>query len=92
MCSKVPGNWGQDLTLRALGPLMVAIENSQATLRVFGKDLIPEDVSNLFGAKPTKNKKKGDEEVGKTRGKVQIAKTGRWHLHAEKKEPEDLNA
>ena len=71
---------------------MGVLEHSQATLRIFGDDLIPEDVSNLLGAKPTKSKKKGDKEVGKTSGKVRIAKTGSWHLHAEKREPEDLNA
>ena len=71
---------------------MGALEYSQAALRIFGDDLIPEDVSNLLGAKPTKSKMKGDEEVGKTSGKVRIAKTGSWHLHAEKREPEDLNA
>lgn len=71
---------------------MGAFEYSQATLRIFGDDLIPEDVSNLLGAKATKSKKKGDEEVGKSSGKVRIAKTGSWHLHTEKREPEDLNA
>jgi len=71
---------------------MGALEYSQVTLRIFGEDLIPDDVSNLLGAKPTKSIKKGDEEVGKTSGAMRIAKTGSWHLHAEKKEPEDLNA
>ncbi len=71
---------------------MGALEYSQATLRIFGDDLIPDDISDLLGAKPTKSKKKGDEEVGKTSGKVRIAKTGSWHLHAQKREPEDLNA
>ncbi len=75
-----------------LGPLMGALEYSQATLRIFGDDLIPDDISDLLRAKPTKSKKKGDEEVGKTSGKVRIAKTGSWHLHAQKREPEDLNA
>lgn len=71
---------------------MGALEYSQAALRIFGDDLIPEDVSNLLGAKPTKSKMKGDEKVCKTSGKVRIATTGSWHLHAEKREPEDLNA
>lgn len=71
---------------------MGALEYSQAALRIFGDDLIPEDVSNLLGANATKCKKKGDEEVSKTSGKVRIAKTGSWHLHAEKREPENLNA
>ncbi len=71
---------------------MGTLKYSQATLRIFGDDLIPEDVSNLLGAKATKSKKKGDEEVGKTSGKVRMAKTGSWHFHAEKSEPENLNA
>jgi len=71
---------------------MGALAYSQVTLRIFGDDLIPEDVSNLLGAKATKSKKKGDEKVDKVSGKVRIAKTGSWHLNAEKREPEDLNA
>ncbi|WP_287480935.1 DUF4279 domain-containing protein [Shewanella sp.] len=76
----------------ALGPFMGAFEYSQATLRIFGDDLIPEDVSNLLGGTATKSKKKGDEDVSKTSGKVRIAKTGSWHFQAKKREPEDLNA
>ena len=32
---------------------MGALEYSQAALRICGDDLIPEDISNLLGAKPT---------------------------------------
>lgn len=70
---------------------MGAIEYSKATLRIFGDDLIPEYVSNLLGGTATKSKK-GDKDVSKTSGKVQIAKTGSWHFQAKKREPEDLNA
>lgn len=71
---------------------MGAFEYSQATLRIFGDDLIPDELSSLLGAKPTKSHKQGEKQVGKTSNKVRIAKTGCWFLQAEKSKPENLEA
>ena len=69
---------------------MGAFDYSMATLRLFGDDLIPEEVSALLGASPTEAHHKGEELVGRRTGNKRIAKTGSWHLQAARREPEDL--
>lgn len=71
---------------------MGQIERSLATLRLFGDDLIPEEISAILGASPSDSYRKGDQEIGKVTGKIRIQKTGSWRLCAEAREPEDLNA
>ena len=69
---------------------MGAFDYSMATLRLFGDDLIPEEVSALLGASPTEAHHKGEELVGRRTGNKRTAKTGSWHLQASRREPEDL--
>ncbi|TBR40414.1 MULTISPECIES: DUF4279 domain-containing protein [Dyella] len=64
--------------------------HSQATLRIFGDCLVPEDVSRLLGCEPTACERKGEQIVGQSTGTVRIARTGLWRLRAERTEPEDL--
>ncbi len=71
---------------------MGIVDHSIATLRFFGDDLVPEDVSALLGASPTVACVKGQEIIGRKTGSVRIAKTGSWRLSASDKEPEDLEA
>ena len=71
---------------------MGVLDHSIATLRFFGDDLVPEKISALLGAPPTKSCLKGQELVGSSTGIVRIAKTGSWRLTAERREPEDLEA
>ena len=71
---------------------MGVLDHSIATLRFFGDDLIPEALSSLLGAPPTEAHAKGEEIIGRTTGKVRIAKTGCWRLTAERQQPEDLEA
>ena len=68
------------------------IHHSAASLRLFGDDLVPEEVSHLLGANPTESCHKGEELVGKNTGKIRIAKTGSWRLCAKPQEPEDLES
>ena len=68
------------------------LDHSVATLRFFGDDLVPEEITALLGAGPTESCVKGQKIVGRTTGKVRIAKTGSWRLEAERREPEDLEA
>ena len=67
------------------------LHHSIATLRFYGDDLDPAEISALLGAKPTESWKKGDKLVGKSLGHIRIAKTGMWRLSASRKEPEDLD-
>ena len=71
---------------------MGVVHHSVAGLRFFGDDLIPEEVTALLGAAPSESCHKGQEVVGKTTGKIRVAKTGSWRLTAERLEPEDLEA
>ncbi|WP_339414466.1 DUF4279 domain-containing protein [Pseudomonas sp. EA_35y_Pfl2_R5] len=71
---------------------MGILDRSAATLRIFGDELIPEDVSKLLGAMPSKSFHKGEEEVGAVTGKVRIHKTGSWRLSVERRSPENLDA
>ena len=70
---------------------MGAIHHSAASLRFFGEDLVPEEITALLGASPTRSCRRGDDTSTKA-GIVRIAKTGSWRLHAERREPEDLEA
>lgn len=71
---------------------MGALDHSVATLRLFGDDLVPEEISALLGASPTDSWRKTQEMVGKSTGAARIAKTGSWRLSAARREPEDLEA
>lgn len=71
---------------------MSELDHSQATLRFFGDDLIPERLTALLGAAPTQASAKGQEIISRVTGKSRIAKTGSWRLHADRREPENLDA
>ncbi|MCX7557753.1 DUF4279 domain-containing protein [Xanthomonadaceae bacterium JHOS43] len=71
---------------------MGVIDHSVATLRFFGDDLVPEEITALLGANPTVSYRKGQELVGSKTGIVRIAKTGSWRFSAARREPEDLEA
>ncbi len=69
---------------------MSAFEHSRASLRFSGEDLVPDEVSALLGASPTKSRIKGQEIAVGNSGDSIIAKWGFWRLQAERREPEDL--
>lgn len=62
-----------------------------ASLRVFGEDLRPDEVSALLGAAPSVSYARGDQIS--TRGQVvRLARQGMWALHATETTPADLDA
>jgi len=71
---------------------MGAIDHSLATLRLFGDDLVPDEITALLGASPTVSYRKDQELIGSKTDTVRIAKTGSWRLSAARREPEDLEA
>jgi len=71
---------------------MGVIDHSIATLRFFGDDLVPDEITELLGATPTASCHKGQELIGSKTGVVRIAKTGSWRLSATRREPEDLES
>lgn len=64
---------------------------SQATLRIFGDSLVPEDISRLLGCEPTTSQRLGERVVGERTGTVRAARKGQWHLQAMRREPEGLS-
>jgi len=64
---------------------------SQATLRISGHTLIPEDVSKLLGCEASATERLGQHIVGPRTGTVRVARTGLWRLQATRMEPEDLS-
>jgi hypothetical protein len=70
---------------------MATISKTVATLRIFGDELVPEEVSALLGHAADKTQRKGEEIVSRSTGAVRIAKFGIWMLHATDAEPGDLD-
>lgn len=66
---------------------MGAVGKSAATLRIYGDDLDPDEVTRVLGREPTLAHRKGDFRRSKT-----VWHTGGWSLEARDREPEDLNA
>lgn len=69
---------------RITGPIVVAggeIDATSVTLRFFGDDLDPDELTRLLGAKPTVQRRKGDV-IPDRDGRV--ADTGSWLLSSER--------
>ena len=71
---------------------MGTLSHSIATLRFFGDDLVPEEVSALLCGAPTFSCLMGQVRIAPRTGHVYTAKTGSWRLRATRREPEDLEA
>lgn len=69
---------------------MAHLARSVASLRIFGDDLIPEEVTNLLGCAPTNSYPKGFVQVMRS-GRELVRKTGGWFLDASPAEPENLD-
>jgi Domain of unknown function (DUF4279) len=74
-----------------LRQLMATLARSAATLRIVGDSLVPDEVTQVLGAAPSASQIKGQELRGKE-GRVRIAKSGMWRLHAADTSPADFDA
>jgi hypothetical protein len=72
-------------------PSVATISSAKAALRIIGDSLIPEEVTSLLGATPTKAQRKGQELRGSS-GTSRTAKFGMWRLQAAETTPGDLDA
>lgn len=70
---------------------MAALESSRACLRIFGNDLVPDEISALLGTTPTKAQARG-EVLRSDNGRERLAKCGGWRLEASDTTPEDTDA
>lgn len=71
---------------------MPALERAAATLRISGDDLIPDEISQLLGASPTRAQGKGEIIPTRNSGGSRIARFGLWNLDATETAPGDLDA
>ena len=69
---------------------MATLKRCRAALRVFGSDLIPEELSRLFDHAYTKGWIKG-YQYSTSSGAVVVKKTGAWILDAEPTESADFD-
>jgi hypothetical protein len=69
---------------------MTTLNRCRAALRVFGDDLIPEELSRLFGHFYTQGWVKG-YQYSTSSGAVVVKKTGAWILDAEPTESADFD-
>jgi hypothetical protein len=71
---------------------MAELNQSGASLRIFGDTLEPNEISKVLGCAPTASYLKGDIQTFKTSKKERIRKTGMWLLEADYRKPGDLDA
>lgn len=67
---------------------MPLISESAATICFYGDDLDPAQISEQLGGQPSFVIRKGEPRKSR---REKIARTGRWMLSAENREPADLN-
>ena len=70
---------------------MAQIHHSTACLRIFGDDLIPEEITQALQCTPTIAQRTG-EVIRYQSGHERVVKCGNWRLEAAPAEPEDINA
>ena len=68
---------------------MAQVQHTTLTLRFYGDDLDPQELSDRLGATPTRAFLKGAKLLS-AGGSERIAKTGQWRLTIEADAPEDL--
>ncbi len=64
---------------------MAALAHSRATLRLFGDDLVPEEITALLGAEPTRSTFRG--QVNELTRAPKVWRTGSWRLEAPDADP-----
>jgi hypothetical protein len=70
---------------------MTVLARSAASLRFFGDDLVPDEVSALLGALPTNCEIKGGQSQPNAGGRTFTARTGSWRLRVDDRRPGDLD-
>lgn len=71
---------------------MTKNSSSSATLRIWGDDLLPDEITKLLNCEPTQAQIKGQIFSSKSTGSQRAAKTGLWRLSAMDCEPMNLDS
>lgn len=69
---------------------MASIARSKVSVRFFGDELEPEEVSAMLGAEPTTQYRKGEERKS-TGGKTDTRRFGAWILASGERSPEAID-
>ena len=69
---------------------MASVGKSAAALRIYGDDLIPDEVTKVLGCVPTSAERKG-QIIRSSSGRERTARTGGWDLTAPDSKPENLD-
>ncbi|MBS0240104.1 MAG: DUF4279 domain-containing protein [Proteobacteria bacterium] len=71
---------------------MAALSETAASLRIFGQDLDPDEITNLLGKAPDVAERRGQVIRNLKSGTERTARRGRWGIHVERRSPGDLDA
>ena len=71
---------------------MATISRSRASLRIFGDELVPDEITSVLGHSPTKKQIKGEKIPSRNTSKFRTASTGGWWLKSDESEPGNLDA
>ena len=69
--------------------VMGALSKTAASLRFFGDDLDPDEVTRLLGKQPLAAERRG--EIFRTRSRERVARQGAWRVEVERRGPGDLD-
>ena len=75
------------------GPFVLAdrgVDSTSVTLRLFGEDLDPDEISGLLGSRPTLSRRKGDPVLDESVRR--LAETGSWLLSSERQSKNNLES
>lgn len=70
---------------------MSELEKTAVSLRFFGDDLDPDEITRRLGCEPTVGVRKGGIWLT-AQGREKVAGRGSWRLHVERRSPGDLDA
>ena len=70
---------------------MAHLARSKVSLRIFGDDLIPSEISHLLRCSPTEAWTKGQVDRSRS-GREIVRKSGAWFLRVAETEPENIDA
>lgn len=70
---------------------MTALHRTAASLRLFGDDLDPDEITAALGKQPDVAERRGDT-IRTPSGRERIARRGRWSVKVDRRTPGDLDA
>jgi len=70
---------------------MALISETAICLRFFGDDLQPELLTSALGHPPTSSATKGEAIANEKSGRMSVARSGKWLLSVDRRQPGDLD-